>query len=33
MEMEQLESSLSDWPLAPYHEDKRASWDANWKRM
>ena len=31
MEMELLESSLSDWPLAPY-DDKRDV-DANWKRM
>jgi len=31
MEMEQLESALNDWPLAPY-DDKRDV-DANWKRM
>ncbi|MGE5257957.1 MAG: proline dehydrogenase family protein, partial [Hyphomicrobiales bacterium] len=31
MEMEQLESALCDWPLAPY--DNKLDVDANWKRM
>jgi RHH-type proline utilization regulon transcriptional repressor/proline dehydrogenase/delta 1-pyrroline-5-carboxylate dehydrogenase len=31
MEMEQLESSLSGWPLAPF--DNKLDVDANWKRM
>jgi RHH-type proline utilization regulon transcriptional repressor/proline dehydrogenase/delta 1-pyrroline-5-carboxylate dehydrogenase len=31
MEMEQIESALFDWPLAPY--DNKLEVDANWKRM
>ena len=31
MEMEKLESSLFDWPLAPF--DNKLEVDANWKRM
>ena len=31
MEMEQLESAIFDWPLAPF--DNKLEVDANWKRM
>ena len=31
MEMEQIESALFDWPLAPF--DNKREVDANWKRM